>query len=74
METIELDLDENELFRLMQLAHEQDITLNQLINNILQSVVDMHQEQDCNDDDDGYSFKTAGFGTDEDYGGHHDRI
>jgi len=70
METIELELDEQELFELMKLAHAQDITLNQLINNILQSVVDMHKE----DDDDGYSFKTAGFGTDEDYGGRHDRI
>jgi hypothetical protein len=39
-----------------------------LINNILQQVVDMHEESepDC---DDGYSFKTAGWGTDEDYGG-----
>lgn len=48
METIELDLDDNELFRLMRLAHEQDITLNQLINNVLQSVVDMHKESDSN--------------------------
>jgi hypothetical protein len=71
METIELELDDQELFRLMQLAHEQDITLNQLINNILQQVVDQHKEPDC---DDGYAYKTAGFGTDEDYGGHHDRI
>ena len=67
METIELDLSEDEMFRLMQLAHEQDITLNQLISNILQQVVDMHEEPDC-DSDDGYSFKTAGFGTDENYG------
>jgi hypothetical protein len=51
METIELDLDDDELFRLMRLAHEQDITLNQLINNILQQVVDMHKE----------TYKTAGF-------------
>ena len=51
METIELDLDDDELFRLMRLAHEQDITLNQLINNVLQSVVDMHEE----------TYKTAGF-------------
>jgi len=51
METVELDLDDDELFRLMRLAHEQDITLNQLINNILQQVVDMHEE----------TYKTAGF-------------
>jgi hypothetical protein len=71
METIELELDEQELFQLMKLAHEQDITLNQLITNTLQQVVDMYKEAE---EDDGYSFKTAGFGTDEDYGGHHDRI
>ena len=73
METIELDLSEDEMFRLMRLAHEQDITLNQLINNILQQVIDQQEEPDC-DDDDGYSFKTAGFGTDEDYGGSYDPI
>jgi len=73
METIELELDEQELFELMKLAHEQDITLNQLINNILQQVVDQHEERkpDC---DDGYSFKTAGWGTDEDYGGSYEPI
>jgi hypothetical protein len=71
METIELELDNEELFTLMQLAHEQDITLNQLINNVLQQVVDQYKEPE---DDDSYSYKTAGFGTDEDYGGHHDRI
>ena len=73
METIELDLNEEEMFQLMRMAHEQDITLNQLINNILQQVVDLHEEADC-DDDDGYSFKTAGWGTDEDYGGSHEPI
>lgn len=71
METVEIELDDAELFRLMQLAHEQDITLNQLINQILQRVVDSYQEQD---DDDSYAYKTAGFGVDEDYEGHHDRI
>lgn len=73
METIELDLSEAEMFQLMQMAHEQDITLNQLINNILQQVVDNYEEPDC-DSDDGYSFKTAGWGTDEDYGGSYDPI
>ena len=69
METIELELDEQELFQLMRLAHEQDITLNQLINNTLQQVVAMYK------DDDSYGYKTAGFDTDEDYKGtHHDRI
>lgn len=50
-ETVEIELEDEELFHLMQLAHEQDITLNQLINNVLQSVIDQHQE----------TYKTAGF-------------
>ena len=51
METVELELTDQELFRLMRLAHEQDITLNQLINNVLQNVVNQHEE----------TYKTAGF-------------
>ena len=72
MESIELDLDKDELFQLMQLAHNRDITLNQLINEILEAAVLEHHKTDL-DDSDGYSFKTAGFGTDEDYN-HHDLI
>ena len=34
-ETITIDLPEKIIFELMLLAHEQDITLNQLIENIL---------------------------------------
>ena len=34
-ETVTLDLSEDTLFKLMLMAHEQDITLNQFINNIL---------------------------------------
>jgi hypothetical protein len=68
METIELDLDDQELFKLMQLAHEQDITLNQLINNILQSVVDMHETQKDT------GFKTAGFDAAADFGGSYEPI
>ena len=35
METIELDLEEDLLYRLMLEAHHQDITLNQLVNKLL---------------------------------------
>lgn len=38
--SIPIDLEDDELFRLMKLAHEQDITLNQLIEQILQRVID----------------------------------
>lgn len=34
-ETVTLDLSEDTLFKLMLMAHEQDITLNHFINNIL---------------------------------------
>jgi hypothetical protein len=34
-ETITLNLPEDVIFQLMLVAHEQDITFNQLVNNIL---------------------------------------
>jgi len=42
--SIPLELGEVEMFRLMSMAHEQDITLNQLVEKIIQQVVDKHQE------------------------------
>jgi hypothetical protein len=50
-ETIELELDNDELLMLAMQAHEKDITLNQHINNILRQVVELNQD----------SYKTAGF-------------
>ena len=41
--SIPLDLGEDELFRLMSMAHEQDITLNRLVEQIIQQVVDKHR-------------------------------
>ena len=40
---VPLDLDRDELFRLMQMAHERDITLNKLVEEILQKVIDSHK-------------------------------
>jgi hypothetical protein len=37
---VELDLPDNELFGLMLMAHTQDITLNQLVENILREYID----------------------------------
>ena len=37
---IEIDLPKEELYQLMLMAHEQDITLNQLVENILQAKID----------------------------------
>jgi len=38
--TIGLDLDEDLLYQLMLMAHEQDITLNQLVEKILREYLD----------------------------------
>lgn len=37
--TIEIDLEDELLFKLMLMAHEQDITLNALIENILREFI-----------------------------------
>jgi predicted HicB family RNase H-like nuclease len=37
---VELDLPDTELFDLMLMAHKQDITLNQLVENILREYID----------------------------------
>ena len=38
-ETIEIKLPKKLLYKLMLMAHEQDITLNQLIENILMQTI-----------------------------------
>jgi len=37
---VPLDLADDELFRLMTLAHERDITLNQMVEQILREVIE----------------------------------
>lgn len=39
METIELDLTDSEFLQLAKLAHNQDVTFNQLVNTILANAV-----------------------------------
>ncbi len=39
-ETIQIELEQELLYQIMLLAHEQDITLNQLIENILREYID----------------------------------
>jgi predicted HicB family RNase H-like nuclease len=43
-ETIDLELEHEELFQLMTMAHEQDITLNQLVENILREMCDSYEK------------------------------
>lgn len=38
--TVPLDLEDDQVFELMRMAHEQDITLNQLVENLLRDVID----------------------------------
>lgn len=38
-EEIEIDLPDDQIFMLMRIAHERDITLNQLVNNILRDAM-----------------------------------
>ena len=40
---IELDLDEHEIYQLAMEAHKRDITLNKMIEIILQEVIDKHK-------------------------------
>ena len=40
METITVDLDKDVLYELMLIAHERDITLNQLVNELLKKYLD----------------------------------
>lgn len=41
--SVPLDLDDDELFMMMKLAHEQDITLNQLVEKILIEAIKQHE-------------------------------
>lgn len=38
--SIEVDLTDDEWYSLMKIAHEQDITLNQLVENILREAIE----------------------------------
>ena len=44
-EDIVLNLDRDVLYQLMLVAHEQDITLNQLIENILREYIEAHKNE-----------------------------
>lgn len=42
--TVEIDLDREEWYQLMIMAHEQDITLNQIVEQILRQAIENHDE------------------------------
>ena len=43
-ETVELRLDREELYLLMLAAHERNITLNQLVEDILRQFIEEHKK------------------------------
>lgn len=47
---VPLELPDDELFELMKIAHEKDITLNQLIEQVLQTAIDEHHLREELDD------------------------
>lgn len=43
-ETIEIDIEQELLYQIMLLAHERDITLNQMIEHILREYIAVHNQ------------------------------
>ena len=43
--TVELNLDKEVLFELMLMAHERDITLNQMVEEILKTYIGIGEEK-----------------------------
>lgn len=48
---VELELTNEEWFQLMRMAHEQDITLNQLVERVLTAEIDRLEQERANDPD-----------------------
>ena len=44
-ETVEIDIEQELLYQIMLLAHERDITLNQMIEHILREYIAVHNNQ-----------------------------
>ena len=46
---VPLDLERDELFQLMQMAHERDMTLNELVEDILWNVINTEKKKEYSD-------------------------
>lgn len=42
--TVEIELDREEWYQLMMMAHERDITLNQMVELVLRQAIEKHNE------------------------------
>ncbi len=49
MVDVEIDFDERDLLYLAMLAHDKDITLNQLINEMLTEFIEENKDGESND-------------------------
>jgi predicted DNA-binding ribbon-helix-helix protein len=47
--TVEVELEDHEWYELMKLAHERDITLNQLVEQILREFIQKHHNGTLSD-------------------------
>lgn len=47
--SVEIELEDDLLFKLMFMAHEQDITLNQLVENILRAFIESETAKQKNE-------------------------
>lgn len=47
--SVEIQLEDDLLFKLMLMAHEQDITLNQLVENILRAFIESETAKQKNE-------------------------
>jgi len=43
---VPLNLEKDELYKLMEMAHERDVTLNKMVEIVLQEVIDRHRNDD----------------------------
>lgn len=50
-EQIELDLTDEEVFKLMRLAHEADLTFNQFVERVLTEFIERHRREGILEDD-----------------------
>lgn len=44
-ETVELDIDEDQLFKCMQLAHEQGVSFNQWVENVMSEFIKLEEDK-----------------------------
>ena len=49
-EDVQIDLPKEDLYQLMLMAHERDITLNQMVEVILRQMIEKHEQEGASND------------------------